>query len=508
MRESERHRAGCNVCAAQLLNVGVAPPPRAPNDWAGTLQGCAYPHQSRTLSFGVFEPGIEIAPPDAKKRRAETRAPISSVFLRLSSLTVVLTALGLLTGPLQARALGPSGRGELAAILAVGAYLPAIAALGLDFFVARESARGTPRTRGEALGTAGVVTMLVGIVLALIGIPLSTWLADGHHTVHLFVLIIFLGQPIGMPLLLVYWRVIGMERWSLVMLARALPILLPAIVVIVLFLVHAMTVAAVATATIAASFVGILPALRALPPVSQLRFRWSVLRSALSFGLPAWLGTLAVITNGRLDQLLMIALVSPRQLGLYAVAVTSTSLTGQITLALGSPMLSRIAGGDRGIVPRAVRTTILIVIVLNACVALAVPLVIPLVFGASFSGAVTMSWILLVAALPLAITTVLSNCMVGDGLPGVPARGEILTLFITIPGLIIMVPRFGGLGAAWVSLAAYTVDAAYQLSRGRRHFGGSLALYVVPRKDDVLWVVQRLLSMFAAVLNRRTSPAT
>jgi O-antigen/teichoic acid export membrane protein len=409
---------------------------------------------------------------------------------------------------LQARALGPSGRGELAAIVAVGAYLPAIASLGLDFFVARESARGTPRTRGEALGTAGVVMMLVGIVLALIGIPLSTWLAHGRHTVHLFILILFLGLPIGMPLLLMYWWVIGAERWSLVMLARALPILLPAVVVVVLFLLHSMTVAAVATATIAGSFVALLPALRALPSLSQLRFRWTVLRSALSFGLPAWLGTLALLTNGRLDQLLMIALVSPRQLGLYAVAVASTSLTGQITLALGSPMLSRIAGGDRGIVPRAVRTTILLVMVLNVCVALAVPLVIPLVFGSRFSGAVTMSWILLAAALPLATATVLSNCLVGDGLPGVPARGEILTLLITIPGLIVMVPRFGGLGAAWVSLVAYTVDAAYQISRSRRHFGGSLALYVVPRKDDVLWIVRRLLSLFAAVLNHRTSPAT
>jgi O-antigen/teichoic acid export membrane protein len=401
--------------------------------------------------------------------------------------------LGLITGPLQARALGPIGRGDLAAIFAVSSFLPVLAGLGLETVATREAARGTPV--GEILGTIGPPTILVALLLVPLGFPISDWLAHARPTVHVFILLQFLLLPAILPLQLLNCVLLGLERWTRIMIARTIPILLPAVVVVVLYVTSSMTVEAVAIIVTVSAFISSLPALRYLPRPKTLRLRTPLLRSGLSFGLSSWLGTLALLTNGRLDQLIMIGFTSERQLGLYAVAVTSTTITSQIIGSIGLPLLSRVSSGDRELVPRAVRTTIMVVIALDIVTAAATPFVIPLLFGSAFRSAVPMSWILLVASVPFSATLVLTPAMIADGHPGVPARGEALTLFITIPGLLLLLPSLGGIGAAWVSLAAYSVDAIYQVRVGRAIFGGTLADYILPTRADVRWAVSRLLRL-------------
>jgi len=412
------------------------------------------------------------------------------VFLRLSFLTGGITALSLLTGPLQARALGPSGRGELAAIAVVGAFLPVIAGLGLEFFVARETARGAPK--GDLIGTVGLTTLLVGLLIAPLGFPISALLAHGRHTVYIFILLQFLLLPLSLLGQGLYYMLVGLERWSYITAIRVIASVGPVPVIVVLFVLHAMTVRAVAVATVLTSLLSLIPGLLAVRRVRGFHFRMPMLRVAIPFSLKTWLGTLAVLTNGRIDQLLMIGLTSSRQLGLYAVAVTATSLSNQIVSSLSSPLLARVAGGERHLVRRAVRVTLLLVMIVNACVAVVAPFLIPLLFGSSFSDSVPMMLILLVASLPLCVTLVLTPATVADGNPAVPAIGEGMTLLITIPGLLLVLPSLGGTGAALVSLVAYGFDAVYQLWRARANFGGAYHEYVIPRSADVAWTRNRV----------------
>jgi O-antigen/teichoic acid export membrane protein len=406
----------------------------------------------------------------------------------------------LLSGPLQARALGPAGRGDLAAITVVGSFLPIVAGLGLEMFVARETARGTPLR--DILGTVGIVTVVIALIIVPLGFPISTWLAHGRSTVHFFILIQFLLLPLSLCGQLMYYALVGLERWSTLMLVRMIPIVGPAIVIIVLYVTHSMTIIAVAAATSIAALIALVPASRVVPRLTTLRIRLPLLRSAFPFSLYTWLGTLAVMTNGRIDQLIMVGVTSSRQLGLYAVAVTATLPATQIISGVGSPLLSRIAAGERHLVRQTLRTTVLIVIALDICVAGVTPFALPFLFGNAFREAIPMALILLVAVVPFSATFVLTSAMVADGHPSVPAIGEAMTLFVTIPGLIVFVPSLGGIGAAAVSLVAYSVDAGYQIRAGRRNFGGHLREYVIPGKDDAIWVWQRLLSMVTLLLRR------
>lgn len=324
-------------------------------------------------------------------------------------------------------------------------------------------------------------------------------MAHGRSTVHLFILLQFLALPISLSIQLFYYCLVGLERWTAIITIRLIPILFPAFVVVLLFLLHSMTVAAVALATLVSSLLTLLPTIPGLYQIGAVKFRLSLLRGAISFGLKAWIGTIVGLTNGRLDQLLMVGLVSSRQLGLYAVAVTVASPTNQIAFSLTSPLLSRVAGGERALVSRALRITLTFVLLVNLLGILITPILLPALFGSSFSSAVIMALILFVAALPLCTTIVLSQAMVADGKPSIPAIAETITLAITIPGLLIFLPPLGGVGAALVSLVAYSANSAFQLRAAHARFSEPISDFIVPRRTDFAWARARLAGVLQSV---------
>ena len=402
----------------------------------------------------------------------------------------VLTALaGLVTGPLQARALGPAGRGDLAAILVPLTLAPQILSLGVGVYAARESARG--RNIGELVGSLGAVMLAVGTVGAVAGIPLAAYLADGRDVVQLFLTIVFALLPLTLVGTVVFSMLGGLERWRLLVSLRLFPVLLGLIGVVALYLLDALTVTSAAILALVgglASTVAPLVIMRG----ERLRASRRTAAEATRFGLKSWVGGLANLANARLDQLLMIRLVTPAELGFYAVAVTLAGVSNFLTGAVGPPLVTRIAKGDRGIVPRALRVTLSITALGNVALAAATPFLLPLLFGSSFEPAVDMTLVLLVAALPLAGIVVLTSALHADGQPVVPSLAEVATLVVTVIGLALLLDPLGGLGAALVSVVAYSINFGIQLTVVRRSFGGRLRDYLVPSPTDLRWGWQLL----------------
>jgi O-antigen/teichoic acid export membrane protein len=85
--------------------------------------------------------------------------------------------------------------------------------------------------------------------------------------------------------------------------------------------------------------------------------------------------------------------------------------------------------------------------------------VIPKVFGADFIGAVRSANILLIGGLILGVNYVLSNSLRATGNPGAPAFGEGVGLLVTVLLLPVALPRWGIVGAAWVSVGSYATTA-------------------------------------------------
>ncbi len=415
---------------------------------------------------------------------------MSDVVGGLTVVNISAALAGLVTGSLQARALGPDGRGDLAAILVPVTLAAQVLSLAMGAYAARELAR--KRSVGDIAGTLGTILLGVGAAGAVAGITLSPELARGRDTVYLFLVIGFALLPVSLSVGLLYSMLGGLERWRLLIISRLIPVIVGLVGIVVLYIAGALTVASAAIVALAGGFISAVPLATILRRAGPLRFRPAMAREGTMFSLKTWVGTVASLTNNRLDQLVMVSAVPARELGLYAVAVTLSSVPTFVTGAIGPPLLTRISKGDREIVPRALRTILAISTAMSLGAAAVSPFMLPLIFGRAFDEATDMTLVLCVASLPLAGVTVLSTALIAEGRPSLPSWGEVIGLVVTAGGLIALLGPLGGLGAAIVSLAAYGSNFVFQLHAARQTFPGSLRDFLLPRRTDVEWALAQV----------------
>ncbi len=425
--------------------------------------------------------------PSGRSAEGVERWRFSRASVRLTLANAAFSAITLISGPILARALGPGGRGDLAAILVPLAWTPAVAVLGQDIFATREAARG--RAVGTLLLSVGALLFAIGLLVALLGIPLSSLLAQDRDVVRTYLLIGFATMPVVLLCMLLIGVSTGLERWRLVIVARLVPICVTLVGLVALFVAGSLTVGSAAAVYISVSVGAIL---LVSPVLRHRRFRFdaSVVREGIPFGAKAWAGHVADLANARLDQLLMITLVAPRELGLYVVAANVGSFAWVITGGISPPLLARISAGEVELAPRALRTVLAVLAVLTVVVAGATPWLLDLLFGSDFADAAEPAWILLAAGLPFAGAEILKQTLNGIGRPGLPAIGQAAALLVTVPGLLVLLPMIGIVGAALVSLVAYTVNFVILLIATIKICRMKLSELLVPNRDDLAWLLE------------------
>jgi O-antigen/teichoic acid export membrane protein len=417
----------------------------------------------------------------------------SAVVARLTVVNVLAAASGFITGPLLARTLGASGRGDLAAILVPLSLAPPLLGLGIPAFAYRELPRGRPLS--EVIGSLGAPLVVIGAIVAACSVPIADALAGGRDTVRLFLVIGFASTPIVLMVSLLVSSLSALERWRAVMTANVIPFAVTLVSIAGLYVSGHLSVATAAAATIAGALVALAPGLGLLREAGRPAFRPALARAGVAFGVKSWFGGLAMIANARLDQLVMITLVAPRELGLYAVATTLSTASNLATGALSPPLMTRIAAGQTYLLPKALRMTLASTIALNALLALGTPVLLPALFGGEFRGAVAMAMVLLAANVAFAGAQVLSAALQADGAPVIPSIGEGIALVMTVLGLVVLLRPLGGLGAALVSLSAYSASFTFQLVMARHRIEGSYRLYLLPSRGDLVSVSSQVRSI-------------
>lgn len=419
---------------------------------------------------------------------ADTNEPrFAGTVGRLTSVNVVVAGLGVVTGVLQARGLGPEGRGDLAAIVVPLAVLALIGDLGFGMYVRREAARGV--LLGPVLGTIGGITLAIGAALAVLLSPLREIVADQRDVVTLWLGIGLVLLPVNLLGGILRNAGTGLGRWDLWGRSRLVLSAGWLVALVVLYGTGRLTVGwaagCIAALTVASSY----PFLGVLARARPIGFDRRILVHAVPFSARAWFADVSNLVNLRVDQLLMAAMVDSRQLGLYAVAVTLAGLTGTFSTAVGLALLPRVAREGPEVVPRAVRTSLAIVVLAGGTVALLASPLVHLGAGSAFGPAVQLVWVLLVAEVPLAGTIILGQALIGSGRPGGAAAGQGLGMALSLGGLLVALPRWGAMGAAIVSLVAYSSSFAWMLGYSGRAYGRPIREFLVPDRRDVTWMV-------------------
>jgi O-antigen/teichoic acid export membrane protein len=182
-------------------------------------------------------------------------------------------------------------------------------------------------------------------------------------------------------------------------------------------------------------------------------------RSLLRYGIAALPAASAPLETLSLDQAVVGLLLPRAQLGLYVVGAAFDNLPSILVSALGTIALPRIASErDPHARRRLMRRTGLVAIVLAAAVAVFAEAILswllPAAFGQSFTGAIPVTRVLIIAGFFLAVRRILIVFLQALGRPGRTAVGEAIALSILVALAVLLVPIFGLVGAGCALLVA------------------------------------------------------
>jgi len=388
-----------------------------------------------------------------------------------------ITVVGAISGILAARLLGPDGRGELAMALVWAAILGTVVQTGLAqsliYFAAGQR---------EEIGRIFSTTIVLVVLQSIVGISLGWYVASQ---------VLGRSQPASLPVVHIYLLSIpfammttylsamaqGLGRFALfnslriyqtmghlisLLVAEGLGSPSP-LLVVVLLLGFQMSVCAI----------GLILFLRQVRPVWQPAYKFAL--GLLKYGIESYWGGLGWTVNTRLDQFLMSILLSTRELGLYAVGVSYATVLFQISGAFAMITFPHVAGTGSKDAPvtifKMLGWNLVITLPLSVLAIFLSPKLLPLLFGPQFQEAAPATAILLIGAVILGCNYVLSDGLRGWGYPLIPSIAELLGVGVTVIGLLWVLKPLGILGAAWVSVASYSltllvlISAPFYLSR-------------------------------------------
>jgi enterobacterial common antigen flippase len=425
------------------------------------------------------------APADTPPRRRLLR-----VLGGLTAVHVLVNVLSLATGPLQARLLGPEGRGQLALVLVVTSTAQATLTLGLGTFVAREISQG--RDQRDVLGTVAALSLGLGILGAVCAYPVSRLFGEAEF-VHNLILAAMLALPltvVGGNLLGVFW---GDEDWVAFSANRLLVPGLTVVFYLVLWALGSFTVISASIAVFAASVLAFVPLWRVVRGAGGWSFDRGVAREALSFGGRFSVSGIAAQSNQRADQFVIAAVLSTRELGFYVVAASLATATTIVSQALYLVMVPLVATGDTDTGRRIVRATLAAMLLAAVVVALLAGPLMTFLFGAEFASSADLARILVFGAVFVACKSVITGTLVGAGHPGEVAIAEVATLALLVPALVLVVPSLGVEGAAATVGVVTALNFLALVLRARHWLGGTVRDYLVVSREDAGWVTRRLL---------------
>ena len=385
----------------------------------------------------------------------------------LANLTTqgVLVALGLFTGIVTARVLGPVGRGELALIVLVPAIGTVAGSLGIEYGTYYLWHASDGRLRPHLLAAAAAVTAISGTVFGTAGFIIVRLLEPQAGPG--LGLLAAAGVPLSIANAVLTMALMAQHRVTAYNLSRLAGPVVYAAAVAWLWQASALAVAAAVLAWFASLLVTVAIDIVLIAGSQPGRPRWDaqVARRSAGYGLRSYAGTLAQYGTLRLDQVLLVALAGNGALGLYYAAVSLAEFVLQIANNIGSAMMAHLGGRARDDQRRLALTTIVLVGLSATGVAALLMAygadIITLLLGRAYLAGLPALRILLPGSVLLAVARMLNGYFIAVGEARVFARASLASLAVTIAGSVVLIPRFQASGAAFASTVAYAVMLAW-----------------------------------------------
>jgi O-antigen/teichoic acid export membrane protein len=437
------------------------------------------------------EPAAAQAPPRASKDSARA-------IFGAAAVNVISVVLGLLTASVLARTLGPGGRGAYAAIQTLPMLLALVADLGLSSSILLEGSQ-RPKEAGTAFVTSQLATLLLFVPVGVASWIATPWLLESQEpsTIESARVFLLLYVPAMGAFTLASTAVQGMQSfraWN--WLRAAQMVLWTALLLAAAALGHQS--ARAYSLLYACSYLIVIPAVifslakRSPPP---WKFAPQVLRRMLPYAVSAWATVLPLQLSRRAPQLALAAFVSPATLGLYAAAVTISSIIGMFVGPVANVVAPRVASArsdeQPAIFGRFGRMSVIASIAFGAAAATAAPFAILILFGRSFAPAILPTWILIMAGTIECVARVLGDALMVLGRPSRVLRAELVGLAVMVAGLWLSLPAHPLVGTALTCLASRAAILAVTTEQCHSALGMSRRHFLLPSVSDLREFVVR-----------------
>jgi O-antigen/teichoic acid export membrane protein len=391
---------------------------------------------------------------------------IGGAMARTACFNIAAAAAAALGGIIVARTVGPTVRGEYAAVTSWFGVLLIVGEVGQSAAVCFHVARDPGRAR-DYVATSRAMMLVTGAIAIAAGLVVAPVLADGHlglagayRIAFAGSILAFLGAGYTCSL-----QATSTARWNLVRVSQPVLALTGILLLRGLHLLTLDTVLGVLIATMAIQLVYAYYWCRR-SELAPGHARVDLVRPLVRYGLAQIAAVAPATVNGYLDQLVLSQLVPPADLGRYAIAVSITMLPVPLVSAIGNVAFPRLAA--RRAISAEGHGLQRAAVVVSAATASAILLpiaaiafwLIPEVFGAAYRGAVPLLWILTPGGIFLACGQVVGDLLRGLGRPGLVATAQGLAAAFTVILLVALLPSTGVAAAAIASTVAYGVALA------------------------------------------------
>lgn len=344
--------------------------------------------------------------------------------------------LTLVTSILAARLLGPTARGELAAIMMLPLVLQIATSFGmpqaLTYFTARHA-----RQAGAFLGAAMAASALVCIPVTLIALAVQPGLLSAYPQSAIATAQIYLAAML--PLLTLTGipssTFLGRKDYLHYHLLRLLPSALYLVAVIsALWAPEPERIALVYLASTALVGMPMVIWFYIRHVAQPVVFSRTQLRDILPYAAVTLLSTLPQTIAQRLDQFVVLVRLDATSLGLYSIASGMGLMLYTLQTAAGTILLPYLAESEHDTThrhatfSRLFRLTVLASAVLVGGLLVVLPVLVPLMFGDDFRPAVVPAAMLVVAFGLTGINQALSDGFRGLGHPRLPLYTEAVGL--------------------------------------------------------------------------------
>lgn len=441
----------------------------------------------------TVSPSMEVAPAE---RTATHGRGIRAIGQTIGS-RILIQGLNAITGILTARLLLPEGRGQLAAITLWSSLLAGLTTFGLPSALIYH-VRHRPRQTGDLLASALTMTLVLSCIAAGVGaLCMPHWLhqypAWGIRAAQWFLLV----TPLCAAALILRGALEARGAFSLSNLAQLLNPAVTLVLLLFFLVIHRFNAITASCAYIFAALPVFLLLVWQAKGFFDRFSRPTVAASKLllSYGLRSYgidlLGTLAL----QVDQVIVVSFLTASDLGIYVVMLSLSRMLNVFQTSVVMVLFPKAAGrtGETAIAltARAARVSTSITGLCAIALAIVGPVLLRMFYGREYAHSIGCLRLLLLEVTISGCVFVLAQAFMALGRPGVVTLLQALGLFLSLPMMLLLIPRWGIQGAA-VALLTSTCARFIFIYVGFRLVLKVPAPSLLPRKEDFFILMSAL----------------